>query len=119
MLMLSLIPLIFGVYALRTFGKPIAQRADDPSLLAFEKTTRLVTGGIYQYIRHPLYSSLFLLTWGIFFKFPSLIGGVLAGMSSLFLVLTARADEEECIHFFGTEYKDYMKGTKMFVPHVL
>lgn len=119
MLILSLIPLIFGVHALRTRGNPAAQRAGDPSLLAFEKTTRLVTSGIYQYIRHPLYGSLFLLTWGIFFKFPSLVGGVLAGTSSLFLVLTAKADEDECIHFFGAEYKEYMKATKMFVPHIL
>ena len=29
-----------------------------------------------------------------------------------------RADEDECIRFFGAEYRDYMKRTKRFVPFV-
>jgi len=77
LLFAALIPLAFGVNALRSRGKPSANRENDPSLLAFEKTTQLVTSGIYKYIRHPLYSSLFLLTWGIFFKSPSAAGIVL------------------------------------------
>ena len=52
-----------------------------------------MTSGIYRYIRHPLYSSLFLLTWGIFFKAPGWLGLVLALAASAFLVATARADE--------------------------
>jgi protein-S-isoprenylcysteine O-methyltransferase Ste14 len=119
LLLLSLIPLGFGVHSLRTNGKPAKERKGDLSLLAFEKTTSLVTSGIYRYIRHPLYSSLFLLTWGIFFKFPSLLPGILSVISTLFLLLTAKADEAECVHFFGAAYADYMKHTKMFLPYVL
>lgn len=118
LLIICLVPLVLGVHSLRTRGKPARQREGDSSLLAFEKTTMLVTSGIYQYIRHPLYSSLFLLTWGVFFKFPSGIGAILSGMSTLFLVLTAKADEGECIQFFGAQYLDYMKSTKMFVPYI-
>lgn len=118
LLLLSLVPLTFGIHSLRTRGKPAKQREGDPSLLAFEKTTALVTTGIYRYIRHPLYSSLFLLTWGIFFKAPSLSGGLLATISTGFLVLTAKADEAECVHFFGAEYSQYMKNTKRFVPYI-
>jgi protein-S-isoprenylcysteine O-methyltransferase Ste14 len=33
-----------------------------------------------------------------------------------FLVLTARADEAECVKFFGTAYEDYMKKSKRFIP---
>ncbi len=119
LLVISLIPLGFGVHSLRTRGKPARQREGDPSLLAFEKTTTLVTSGIYHYIRHPLYSSLFLLTWGIFFKSPSSVSAILSGISTLFLVLTAKADEAECVNFFGTPYVDYIKTTKMFIPYIL
>jgi len=119
LLIVCLIPLAFGIHSLRSHGKPAHQREGDSSLLAFEKTTILVTSGIYQYIRHPLYSSLFLLTWGIFFKSISLLGMALASISTLFLVLTAKADEAECILFFGTQYADYMKHTKMFIPYIL
>ena len=66
LLVLSLVLLALGARALRGQGKPEQQREGDPALLAFEKTTRLVTTGIYRYIRHPLYGSLFLLTWGDF-----------------------------------------------------
>ncbi|HET9912278.1 MAG TPA: isoprenylcysteine carboxylmethyltransferase family protein [Anaerolineales bacterium] len=118
LLIVACIPLAFGVQALRTRGKPTEQRAGDPSLLAFEKTTELVTSGIYHYIRHPLYSSLFLLTWGIFFKSPSFIGMVLAVAATLSLIATAKADEAECTRFFGPRYQDYMKHTKRFVPYV-
>lgn len=118
LLILCLIPLVFGVHSLRTRGRPVQQREGDPSLLGFEKTTTLVTTGIYRYIRHPLYSSLLLLTWGIFFKSPSAIGIFLASASTLFLVATARADEAECIQFFGAPYREYMRRTKMFIPYL-
>ena len=116
LLFASLVPLGFGVHSLRTRGRPAENREGDPSLLAFEKTTQLVTTGIYRYIRHPLYSSLLLLAWGIFFKWPSLPGGILVFIATIFLVLTAKADEVECTQFFGPQYQDYMKKTKMFLP---
>jgi len=89
------------------------------SRLAFEKTSQLVTSGIYAYIRHPLYCSLLLLTWGIFFKHPSPAGAALGLASALFLVLTARADEAECTAFFGAEYQAYMRRTRRFIPYLL
>jgi len=118
LLFLCLIPLAFGIHSLHTRGKPADEREGDSSLLAFEKTTMLVTSGIYHYIRHPLYSSLFLLTWGIFFKWPSLLGIVLAIIATSFLIATARADETECTQFFGAAYQEYMRHTKRFVPYI-
>jgi protein-S-isoprenylcysteine O-methyltransferase Ste14 len=104
------------VKTLNVRGQPTKKRSDDPTLLAFEKTTALVTTGIYAYIRHPLYSSLFLLTWGIFFKALSLPGVALALVATTFLIATARADEAECVRFFGDEYQEYMQKTKRFIP---
>lgn len=116
LLVASLIPLGLGVRSLKTLGRPNVTRDADPSLLGFEKTTQLVTTGIYRYIRHPLYSSLLLLAWGIFFKLPSLFGGILVALATIFLVLTAKADETECTKFFGSQYREYMKKTRMFIP---
>ena len=118
LLFASIVPLVYGVRALRARGKPASKREGDESLLAFEKTTQLVTSGIYHYIRHPLYSSLLLLAWGIFFKLPSWLGGALVVAATGFLVLTARADEAECTQFFGAAYRDYMKKTRMFIPYL-
>jgi protein-S-isoprenylcysteine O-methyltransferase Ste14 len=80
-----LFPLIAGVHSLRSIGKPDAQRNEE-HLMGIEKTTALVTRGAYRYIRHPIYSSGFIVAWGIFFKVPSWPGGLLALAATLFLL---------------------------------
>ena len=115
LLILSIIPVALGVQLLRKTGKPDEARNDAP-MLAFEKTTALVTSGLYKYIRHPLYSSLLLLAWGVFFKLPSAPGLVLALAATVSLVATAKAEEAEDIRYFGSAYESYMKQTRMFIP---
>ncbi len=115
LLIVSLFLVIQGFQLLRTVGKPDRKR-NDPSLAGIEKTTELVTVGAYRYVRHPLYSSLLFLAWGVFFKQPSLVGVCLAVITTLFLTITAKTEEAENISFFGAAYQDYMKRTKMFVP---
>ncbi|MBN1310020.1 MAG: isoprenylcysteine carboxylmethyltransferase family protein [Anaerolineae bacterium] len=115
LLLFSLFPVIQGMGLLRQRGKPDEAR-DDAPMVGMEKTTVLVTEGIYRYIRHPLYSSLFFLGWGIFFKVPDWLGGVLAITATIFLILTARVEEGENVRYFGSAYQEYMKRTKMFVP---
>ena len=119
LLLASLVPLIFGIRALAAHGQPAGQRVGEEELLAFEKTSQLVTTGIYRYIRHPLYSSLLLLAWGAFFKAPDAAGAALSLAATLFLFATARADEAECLRYFGAGYQAYMRRTKMFLPFVI
>ena len=106
-LVCSLILAVHGFYLLRVIGKP---RGD------FENTTQLVIVGAYKYIRHPLYGSLVLLTWGIFFKDRTLLGFLLSAVTSLFLYAAARVEESENSAKFGNEYERYMKSTRMFIP---
>ncbi len=117
-LVVSIIPLGWGLFLLKNKGKSAGVREKEDTLLPLERTTRLVTTGIYRFIRHPLYSSLLCLAWGIFFKLPSLMGFALALTASGFLYRTAIADERECIHFFGEEYSTYMTKTKRFIPFI-
>jgi protein-S-isoprenylcysteine O-methyltransferase Ste14 len=49
-------------------------------------------------------------------KDPTLPGTILALSATVFLVLTAKTEEVECIDYFGSAYRDYMKETRMFVP---
>ena len=117
LLFLSIPLLLEGLRLLREIGKLDAARRD-ASLLGLEKTSRLVTIGLYRYIRHPLYTSLLCLDWGIFFKYPSWVGAGLALLCTFFLVATARSEEDEDIHFFGQEYVEYIKHSKMFIPFI-
>lgn len=118
LLQTSIAVLVAGLYMLRRVGKTDQAREDD-ELFAFEKTSQLVTVGIFRYIRHPMYCSLLLLAWGIFFKQPGLLGLLLALAASLFLWLTALRDEEECLAYFGEDYRRYMQRSKRFIPFVL
>jgi protein-S-isoprenylcysteine O-methyltransferase Ste14 len=106
---------VVGVVQLKKAGKPQKTR-NEKTLYEFEQTTELVDTGIYKYIRHPLYSSLIFLTWGIFLKNPSLGLLVIALLSTISLYSTALFDEKECITFFGDNYKNYMKRSTRFVP---
>jgi protein-S-isoprenylcysteine O-methyltransferase Ste14 len=104
-----------GLYMLRTVGGSQA-RNQAPENFAFENTTRLVTGGIYRYIRHPMYSSLLLLTWGAFFKHLSMAGLAAAVLTTIFIVVAGFIEERENLDFFGPAYREYQKTTKMFLP---
>jgi len=107
MLLSSLVLATHGFYLLRMMGRPKG---------GIENTTTLVMRGAYKYVRHPLYTSLLLLGWGIFFKDPSLFGSILVMATSAFLVAAARVEEVENLHKFGADYTVYMKTTKMFMP---
>lgn len=103
----SLILALHGFYLLRVVGNPKG---------AIENTTRVVKVGAYHYIRHPLYSSLLLLGWGVFLKKPSFVGAALSVVLTGFIVGTARAEEAINLKKFGPEYAAYVKTTRMFIP---
>lgn len=115
LLVASLIPLVFGLRQLRR-AEHAEEMRSDAALLGFEKTAELVTSGVYRYIRHPMYSSLLLLAWGIFFKAPSWPGVALAVIATAFLVATAKVEERENTRCFGPIYGAYMRRTKRFIP---
>lgn len=117
LMLLSIWLVLRGVMLLKGHGAASAARQDD-TLYGFERTTTLVRHGLFGYIRHPMYASLLALAWGAYFQDPSWVGGFVAALASFFLMLTARADERECLQYFGEDYRAYMKQTKMFIPFI-
>ena len=114
-LIFSLYLISAGISAFRKYGK-IDYHRYDTTLFGIEKTSALVTVGIYHYIRHPFYSSLLFLGWGIFMKNLTWIGLLLVIINSFLLLMTAHKEEAENIQFFGSIYQDYMDKTKRLVP---
>ena len=117
LLFVALYLVIAGVILLQKSGKPNRNR-DERELYSFEKTSVLIDTGLYKYIRHPLYSSLLFVTWGILLKQITIPLFLISLISTLFLYLTALSDEKECLDYFGENYKDYMKQTKRFIPFI-
>lgn len=115
LLLASIALVVLGLLALKRNGEANRQR-DDGGLYEFEKTTTLVTSGIFRYIRHPMYASLLALTWGAFLQAPSWLGAGLAVFSTANVLLTALSDEKECLAYFGDEYLAYIQRTPRFIP---
>jgi protein-S-isoprenylcysteine O-methyltransferase Ste14 len=110
LLFISVYVVITGFLLLKREGKPDSN---------FENTSLLVKSGLYGYIRHPLYLSIFLLGTGIMLKDPAPLQLMLAVINLVAVYFTARIEEQEMIAKFGDEYRSYMKETKMFIPFIL
>jgi len=106
-----------GFDLLHRLGRPDAAHGK-ASDLGLERTSALVRTGAYRWIRHPLYASGVLGSWGVFFKGPSLAGGLLAAGATLLFAATARQEEAENVEKFGPAYAEYARATWRFIPFV-
>jgi protein-S-isoprenylcysteine O-methyltransferase Ste14 len=85
---------------------------------ATRKNHKLVTHGIYRWVRHPLYtvgSSLYISFGLMSDSWFIMLMGVLA-----FIAMAIRTPKEEAnlIEKFGDEYREYMKRTGRFLPRL-
>ena len=80
----------------------------------------LVTSGPYRYVRHPMYTSLFLSLSAILLLTRNwLVGGIpLVGLSVILLMRLPR-EERAMTEKFGDEYREYVKRTGRFLPRVI
>lgn len=117
-LMTSIVFVFLAFYKLKKIGGERSSTTN-PENYSFENTNNLVSSGIYKYIRHPMYGSLFFLTWGAFFKHFTWYGLIPALAATLFIYLAVKKEEKENISYFGEAYKEYIQQTKMFIPFVL
>ena len=81
---------------------------------------KLVTSGVFRYIRHPMYSAHFL--WGI--AQALLIHNWIAGLASLIVMLPmyflrVRREEKMMLEQFGEQYRTYMSQTGRIFPRII
>lgn len=108
------------IRAVRLLRRKGGRRTDgaNPENLAFENTAHLITDGIFARIRHPMYTSLLLLAWGLFLKHIALSSLVVVTATSVCVFVAARVEEQENLAFFGVRYRDYMQRTRRFIPYL-
>lgn len=94
-------------------------REEMPENLPFENTVQVVDTGIYAYIRHPMYTSLLLLAWGVYCKGMTPATTLLVLAATLSAVVAALIEERENIRFFGSSYRRYMRRTRRFIPWII
>ena len=81
------------------------------------KNGKLSTGGLYKYVRHPMYTSVLLLSSGIAISSGSLLKYAL--VVSLAILFHYKANYEE--HYLSEqypEYKKYVSKTPRFIPFI-
>jgi len=77
----------------------------------------LVTGGIFRYIRHPIYAGDFLLILGLELALNSWL--VLGVIPLLFVILRQARAEEALLSRVFDDYEAYCKRSKRFIPFVV
>lgn len=80
---------------------------------------RLISSGPYALVRHPMYTSFFLIALGQLFLLPNWLAGVvgLLGFAVLFFVRVAK-EERMMLETFGPQYNVYMERTKRLIPYI-
>ena len=118
LMVVSLVLVLSAVFAMRKNGIASKQRYDH-TLLAFEKTTVLIESGVYRHVRHPMYSSLLFLVWGVLLRNIEVTLLIVALIATCSCIFAALVEEKENIEYFGEKYRHYTLKTKMFVPYVI
>lgn len=87
--------------------------------LELRESHRLVTGGVYRLVRHPMYSALWLYSIGQALALPNWVAGP-SYLVSFGLLFAFRVGREERMmrEGFGKEYDDYAARTKRLIPGV-
>lgn len=103
---------LFGLWALRhNRGDNFNIRPD------LKEGCDLITTGPYQFVRHPMYTSVMLMTLALAVATPVYLEW--SSFLLLIFVLALKAVREERLWCEGSaEYKAYMKKTKRFIPFI-
>ena len=80
---------------------------------------QLVTKGIFQYIRHPHYTSLLIVGFGLALFFYSIAALFLAFISVPIMMWSIFDEEKLLVKQYGEDYKEYMKNVPWrIIPRV-
>ncbi|MGH7325618.1 MAG: methyltransferase family protein [Candidatus Rokuibacteriota bacterium] len=117
---LGLLPLSVGVHLVMTMS--VLLIATGMTLVATGWVTvyrgrhRLVSEGIYRFVRHPQYLGLILIILGFNVMWPTLLTLLMAPVLVVMYVRLARREDVELATVFGEEYLRYADRTPAFVP---
>jgi len=80
------------------------------------RTEKIVTAGVYSFVRHPQYLGGLLAHMGVSFLLSAGYSLIVTPLMVVLVYLISKKEEEELIREFGKEYKDYQKKVPMLIP---
>ena len=109
---LGLMGLSLGIMGVTQFR--IAQTTPNPQ--ALEKVSSLVTSGVYQYSRNPMYVGLVLILLGWAFYFSHFLAFVLLPIFILYITrFQIQPEERMMAQKFGKTYQDYLNKVRRWI----
>jgi protein-S-isoprenylcysteine O-methyltransferase Ste14 len=87
--------------------------------LEIRQKHKLVSTGLYAWIRHPMYTSFMLMGLGQALLLSNWIAGF-SGLAGFFILFSLRVGKEErmMLDSFGEQYRAYMLKTKRIIPYL-
>ena len=83
-------------------------------IVSDKKTGKLITNGLYRYVRHPLYTfGLFILWLSPSMTLNSLVFNI---SLTIYILVGAYYEERKLLREFGQEYAEYKSVTPMLIP---
>ena len=76
--------------------------------------SRIVTGGLYRFVRHPLYTAGLVFIW--LTPVMTVNRLVLYLSLTIYIIIGAYFEERKLKREFGREYEDYQARTPMLIP---
>jgi protein-S-isoprenylcysteine O-methyltransferase Ste14 len=114
MIIIGTVMVVLGCY-INIRGR-LALRKNWSNHIKIYEDHELVTGDVYGWVRHPLYSSLILMFCGAALVYSN-FGGFLATTAVFIPFMYYRArQEEQMLRQFFSNYQEYKKQVGMFIP---
>lgn len=101
--------IVIGTAALAAMGR-VMQVSPQP-----KADGHLVTGGVYRYMRHPMYTAIVLIVIGLWLRRPALLISI-AGIALIVWLVRKARFEEALLESRYPEYRGYRSRTWGVIP---
>jgi protein-S-isoprenylcysteine O-methyltransferase Ste14 len=109
---LLLAGLIVAISARRTLARNWS------GAVALKEDHELITAGLYQYVRHPIYTGMLLMILGTALSLATL--GACIGFLIILVGVLLKLKQEEALltKYFSQDYLSYKKRTRTLIPFI-
>ena len=109
MICLGLIILVAGILLIQSASKHMKNA---------KNSNKIADTGPFVLIRHPIYSSIYVMSAGLGLLFYSTYWFIVLLIFVPFWYIESREEERQIIEYHGEKYTNYQIKTKMFIPWI-
>ena len=80
-----------------------------------DKTTELITNGVYSWSRNPITLGLFIITIGVFFIIPNAITFTIVNLTFLVISIRSMIEEKHLENLHGEKYLNYKSKVRRWL----